>query len=312
MFFVPMKFFEYYRHSNKDYIFWMSRFLTRVQSPIYVLTSPYWAPLLRELRGDLPMLINDSYPEIFDVPIVQEYSHTFDDVGFIPELDPREQPLRHHYSRLVSAVWFTKTWWTREVARENPWNTEYFAWVDIGAWKELPGYFEWPDNDRVAALVGERKSDPEEETLISVSVERELREDRVMKYNIEQGPRYPVAGVAANFFLGRRGAIEWFHSEFIRLREYFRKKGFNVQREEWIFEPVNMVNFHRVKCLNGLSGSKCTKSLWFKWLDVFLSDKEAHYVCPDLVRATTKTGYQENRVHANPDFYPFAYPILAR
>ena len=143
------------RHSVKEYQAWLGNFLGTVQTPIYFFTPPEIAPLVRKQRGSLPITINSSYADPFDVPPVQglyDYYHKMH----------RQSKDRKAEGPGLYALRTAKPWFLAEAVKEYesklaPGNKSvgYAFWVDVGSFKDGLKVHDWPDVERVKQVLNE-------------------------------------------------------------------------------------------------------------------------------------------------------------
>jgi len=143
------------RHSVKEYQDWLGNFLGTVQTPIYFFTPPEIAPLVRKQRGPLPITINSSYADPFDVPPVQGlYDHYY----------KMHRQNRDHKAEGpgLYALRTAKPWFLTEAVKDygsklSPGSKtiEYAFWVDIGSFRDGLKVHDWPNVERVKQVLKE-------------------------------------------------------------------------------------------------------------------------------------------------------------
>lgn len=159
------------KHSMSDYSSWLSRFLKPIKTPIYFFTTPDMEPLIRQLRGDLPITINTSYVSPFDIPplsgdMKQKYEEMWN--------WDRE---KHRHSPELYAVWSGKPFFLDEGLRNaeallpptypHP-HYKYAFWSDAGSFRDSHDYSTWPDPARVEEVwdEGSKKSGTKADDLL--------------------------------------------------------------------------------------------------------------------------------------------------
>jgi hypothetical protein len=114
------------KHSSEEYFTWMRNLLS-LQDCIVVYTTEDLVPQIRLMR-----------PEGFPLEIVTRPLQTFkvaqmlDSDGWA-EQEKKDPELSVGHSRELYWIWNEKTSLLHEVTQVNPFKSEYFAWLDIGA-----------------------------------------------------------------------------------------------------------------------------------------------------------------------------------
>lgn len=143
------------RHSPLEYERWIGNFLRSIQTPIYFFTPPEISPLVRKQRGSLPITINSSYADPFDVPPVQGlYDHYHKMHG--------QNRDRKAEGPGLYALRTAKPWFLAEAAKNygsklTPGSKSigYAFWVDIGSFQDGLKVHDWPNVGRVKEVFKE-------------------------------------------------------------------------------------------------------------------------------------------------------------
>ncbi|KAI0061854.1 hypothetical protein BV25DRAFT_1804834 [Artomyces pyxidatus] len=152
------------KHSLSDYHAWLTRFLAPVTTHLYFFCPPNLAPLVRELRGDLPMTLNTSFTSPFDIPPLRGLEPRYEEMhGW-----DRESKL---HSPELYAVWNCKAFFLDEgvrSARAGGVEYHYAFWSDAGSMRDDHTYRDWPGARRVQQVFeeGERLSGTPRDQLI--------------------------------------------------------------------------------------------------------------------------------------------------
>jgi len=105
---------------------WATTFL-RIQSPIVLFTEENMVEQIRIRRGNLPIqIVTIPFDEIDTWKLYQTKwkEHV--------ELDPE----RHIHSPELYAIWAQKAFFVDKAIHENPFQTDFFFWCDIGAFRD--------------------------------------------------------------------------------------------------------------------------------------------------------------------------------
>ena len=143
------------RHSGKGYEKLLRNFLDTIQTPIYFFTPPEIAPLIRELRGSLPITINSSYAGPFDVPPVQGLYDAYYKMHRQNKDHKAEGP--DLYALRTSKPWFLTEAvknYKNGLAPESR-SVGYAFWVDIWSFRDGLKVRDWPNVERVKGVLKE-------------------------------------------------------------------------------------------------------------------------------------------------------------
>ena len=139
------------RHPDQEYERWIGNFLRTVQTPIYFFTPPDISPLVRKLRGPLPITINSSYADPFDVPPLQGL---YDDYHKMH----RQNKDRKAEGPGIYALRTAKPWFLTEAVKNSDRGSGsigYAFWVDIGSFQDGLKVHDWPSVERVKEVFKE-------------------------------------------------------------------------------------------------------------------------------------------------------------
>ncbi|KAI0305355.1 hypothetical protein B0F90DRAFT_1815582 [Multifurca ochricompacta] len=135
-----------------DYEVWLSGFLQEVTTDVYFFCPPHIAPLIKRLRGQLPLTLNTSFSTPFDVPPLRGLEKQYEEIH---ALDPEKEL---HGPELY-AVWNAKAFFLDEGLRNGGARLkqayDYGFWNDAGSLREARPYRAWPDAGRVADVFAE-------------------------------------------------------------------------------------------------------------------------------------------------------------
>lgn len=147
---------NYSRHSEQEYERSMGNLLGSIKTPVYFFTPPEIASLIRRKRGPLPITINSSYTDPFDVPPVQGLFDHYDKMRRWQNKDRKTE------GPGLYALRTAKPWFLAEAVenykRELPPGSkaiEYAFWVDIGSFNDGLLFHDWPNVERVREVFKE-------------------------------------------------------------------------------------------------------------------------------------------------------------
>ena len=133
------------KHSSKDYVDWLSRFLGPLTTDIYMYTTPEFAETLAEIRGALPITIDTSYSSPFQVPPLKGLEETYIKMN---DMDKE----KWHHSPGLYAVWNAKPYLLQTAVRnlaDKKIHYDYAYWNDGGSFRRNHVYENWPDPGRI-------------------------------------------------------------------------------------------------------------------------------------------------------------------
>ena len=128
--------------------------LMKIENPIVMYTTSELAPKIHAMRGTLPLVIQTQ-------PFESIYMwETYKD-EWKKELE--KDPENGYHSPMLYAIWANKCVWVHEISKMNPFNTEFFMWVDSGGFridndhhyycKLFPKFCRFPKDKMVFSLI---------------------------------------------------------------------------------------------------------------------------------------------------------------
>lgn len=130
------------KHSMHDYTWWLTNFLEPITTDIYFFTTPDLEPLVRKVRGNLPITINTTFSSPFDIPPLAGLEEKYDEMHGID----REKGI---HSSALYAVWNGKPYFLDEGVKNAGKVYDYAFWNDAGSFRNQHKYVKWPDSNRV-------------------------------------------------------------------------------------------------------------------------------------------------------------------
>ncbi|GAA5823002.1 hypothetical protein JCM5353_007849 [Sporobolomyces roseus] len=119
------------KHRISEYQEWLTNFLGSVELPIIFYCAPSMAAYIRNLRGNKPMTLIADYSDPFEMPpLLALGGKSWAEKQY--QIDPEQ---RWHVPD-VYGVWTAKPWIVRDASDRNPFDSEYFFWVDAGSFRD--------------------------------------------------------------------------------------------------------------------------------------------------------------------------------
>lgn len=195
------------KHPSNQYFAWMKNFLS-LQDCIVVYTSE---DLVQEIRLMRP----DGFPlEIVTRPLQTfKVAQMLDSDGWL-EQEKKDPELDVGHSRELYWIWNEKSFLLHQVSQVNPFKSEYFAWLDIGAVRHSSFNYErlmnnFPFQKGIALLE------------ILPFTEDELKlENGVCNTDFSQ-----VNRIGGGMIGGDKGAIEKWFIKYYDTLERYKKEG---------------------------------------------------------------------------------------
>jgi len=206
---------------HNQYIQWMKNMLI-IETPMVVFSDKASKPLIEQFRGNLPTYyINIDFPDF--------YTYRYETTFYEHQLIDHEIGIGHNPQLYM--IWNEKSHFLKQAADLNPFQTEYFLWVDIGCFREPnTRYLQWPNPQKVEQL--------ESNKMLMVQV-YPFRSDELGKRTLETIPSFQYTNrIGGTMFGGTKGAIEKWHKEYYEMLEHFIRIGRFIGKDQSIMNSV--------------------------------------------------------------------------
>ena len=249
-------------HSDEEYEKWLGNFLGTIRTPIYFFTPPEIAPLVRKQRGSLPITINSSYTDLFDVPPVQGLYDVYHKMHRQNRDRKTEEPGLYAFRT-------SKPWFLTEAVKncENKLtpgiqSIKYAFWVDIWNFRDGLTVHDWPDVERVKEVFkeGAEAARRSEDELMFFPM-NDVPNLTMQWWKEDMGPFYrnfaqgalPLStpaflakltrgGSSASFFGGTPNAIEWWKEVYLKYHDYWLfERGAFVGQDGRMFNSLSLL-----------------------------------------------------------------------
>lgn len=142
------------KHSLEDYAEWLQSFFGRIETPVMVFTTAAYANTILKARGNLPIYLSVEYSTPFDTRPIRGLEEEY--YGHQHKID-RE----YYHNGGLYAVWNSKAFLMNRTTELNPFNSDYFLWVDAGCFRDADHPFrKWPDAEKVVKAFEGREAMP--------------------------------------------------------------------------------------------------------------------------------------------------------
>eukprot|EP00271_Cylindrocystis_brebissonii_P004191 TRINITY_DN1577_c0_g1_i1.p1 TRINITY_DN1577_c0_g1~~TRINITY_DN1577_c0_g1_i1.p1 ORF type:complete len:406 (-),score=3.37 TRINITY_DN1577_c0_g1_i1:303-1520(-) len=264
------------KHSTDEYEQWMSNWLPKIETPLVVFTTRDKIDKIAEQRKEfvsITQMITDY--EIFAYPSVREWAQEYK--THQREIDPE----KHLHSAELYAIWASKEWMTLHVVQNNPFNSKFFVWADIGSFRysNVQPFRRWPDVTRME----EAWKGKESAILLGMIGHPESSRPQNWWVNADDENPQPTVYIQGTFFAGTAVGIEWFAREFYRIRDKWIRKGHFVGMDQRVMTTVAGVNWRQVMALDVWeTGDECKMDGWFYFQHWLAGPTEGFPGCPWL------------------------------
>jgi hypothetical protein len=110
------------------------------------------APMVKSLRGDLPITINTTFLSPFDIPPLKDgrvrgktFREKYEEMwGWDRE--------KHRHNPELYAIWTAKPYFLDEGLRNSKVKYDYAFWNDAGSFRDPHSFISWPDPMRVKEI----------------------------------------------------------------------------------------------------------------------------------------------------------------
>ena len=214
------------KHSKSEYLSWLENLLGYCQSPMIIFTNAEYQPILYRLRrnGTLPSLFITEYQSPSDMPPIQSLVSTF-------KQQHTKDPERAYHSVDLYAAWCAKSFMLDRGAQMNPFRSQYFLYMDAGAFRSSMYHFErWPHPPTVHAILNDQR-------LLLGMIAPLPRRFCPLKYQIRDGP-IGMDLVEGTFMGGSASAIRWWTSTFYEVVGKFRAKKFFIGKDQSVMNAI--------------------------------------------------------------------------
>ncbi|KAL3779320.1 hypothetical protein ACHAWO_008510 [Cyclotella atomus] len=121
------------KHPHDDYVGWMKNMLS-LKDPMVIYTSTDMVPTINALRSHVPNSTKIITMKLNETMMSRNY-----DVRFWQDQHAKDPEKGTHPHYHLYWIWNEKPEFLRRTIEENPFNSDFFAWVDFGYFRE-PSY----------------------------------------------------------------------------------------------------------------------------------------------------------------------------
>ena len=257
------------KHSADAYSEWVASFYGNVNNAMVIFTDRQTIKQIEVLRAGRPTVF-----------------YVYDDLWALPKLAPASEIYKssQHAKDPENAIhvpelyfiWNSKFFMANKTAAENVFHSQYFAWVDSGAFRDSHHLRNWPDERQVTSLF----EGNEGRVLLGLILDMPLED--VETWSESMGP-YPNVIIEGGFFAGRKESIMWYASEFYRVHDVDIQNGYFVGKDQSLMNQVALMHPDRFVLLDTTAVSETCSNHWFYFEQALANENERNDDCAEPV-----------------------------
>ena len=235
--------------SHATYTKWMKNMLD-IQNPMVIFCDAVSKPTIESLRTGETTIIETTFKDFY----TYKYSKTFAEHYALD----KEKHVGHNM--LLYMIWSEKSHFLKRAIELNPFNTDYFLWVDIGCFR-VPNtqYINWPNPEKVAAL------DKSKVLMLSVVP---FTPGELNCNTLDLLPSFQnLNRIGGTIFGGSKDVLLTWHDKYYEMLEHFISIGRFIGKDQSIMNSVYLLNRELVHLVNWIPGCR---DHWF-YLQDFLA-----------------------------------------
>ena len=224
--------FDYTKHTSKEYNKWAINMLMSVNVPLVIFTDYKTKEFIMEYRYTKPTIYY-VYESIWQLMRELEINRNKTKLYYINKYVYEQKymdPEKNSHSPNLYAVWNLKAFLCDRIATINPFNSKFFMYSDMGAWRDgiIPN---WP-NETFVRQVQDKLNDRVLFSQIGKIEEKEY----TPKTDIIEG----------GFFGGTPNALANFKTHFYNLHDDWLRKNYFIGKDQTM---MNILTFETHKSM---------------------------------------------------------------
>jgi hypothetical protein len=226
--------------SHETYVAWMKNMLV-IDNPMVIFCDAKSRPIIESLRQnpEKTVIIETTFKEFYSYKYSQAFAKHY-------ALD-KEAHIGHNL--FLYMIWSEKSHFLKRAIELNPFNTDYFVWVDIGCFR-VPNtsYLNWPNPDKVAAL--------DKTKVLMLSINPFTEEELECKTRADLPSFRSKNRIGATIFGGCRDVLLKWHDKYYEMLEYFISIDRFIGKDQSIMNSVYLLNRNLVQLVNWQPGCR--------------------------------------------------------
>lgn len=268
--------FDKSKHSSSEYKSWINNFLPHVATPMVVFTDKESSAFIKNVRNGHPIFLL-VYDTVWDMPSpISSRKHRYQNDQY--ELDPEKTI----HSADLYATWNSKAWMVSYTTELNPFNSTYFYWVDIGAFRSQGmRRARWPDFNLVDEMF-KHGTVNRLHVFVTQNLLFDEDDDRLAYTDLSK-----IDLIVGGFFGGTRQAVSWWSNMFYETHDAMMDKGYFVGKDQTIMNYILLRHKSKffvsyLQTYRGMIGIKDCDNAWFYFINWYSAEMERTPCCPVL------------------------------
>jgi hypothetical protein len=259
------------KHSKDKYARWIKNFVNSVSSPLAIFTDETSKDYILKLKPDLKLhTIFYLYENVWDVlkQLENERNKNYKEKYMLEQYD--KDPEKKIHNPNLYGVWNIKAFITNKIAEENPFNSSFFIYTDIGAFRDQI-IQDWPDKNFIKSLSNRLKN-----KVLFGQIQEFTHDPNDFKNSF-----ISLDLIEGGFFAGNKKAIKNFKTSFYNLHDELLEQGIFIGKDQKIMNLYTFKNNKNEVVRMRTWNVSCSKSYdqWFLYQRFLASD--TFYQCYD-------------------------------
>ncbi|KAK4052094.1 hypothetical protein OIV83_002388 [Microbotryomycetes sp. JL201] len=246
------------KHRVSEYHEWMTNFLRSVDLPIVFYCAPSLKSYVKGLRGDKPITIIDDYETPFDMPPLEDLGGRDWAVA-----QNRIDPEKHIHVPDVYGIWTAKPWIVKNASDLDPYNSEYFFWVDAGGFRESGVSHDFKG---LSNALDKLYSDLPDDTIVLASTTQPFDVGLEYVQGATRGGHMDRSDrLQGGWYGGKKQGVEWWFRETMKVTVFQAAMQRFAAKEQPVWTQAARLNWQRIYVQNMAlrSGPDCGTDMWF-------------------------------------------------
>lgn len=224
------------KHGHNKYIKWIENMLTNItNAPLYIFCDSQSEELIKSYRWKTDALKNRTYIKVIELDdfLVDKYKNDF--ITHYNKLDPE----KNIHSPELYMVWAEKSEFLQKVSNDNPFNSDFFLWCDIGCFRNrqdkqdisLDKISNFPNEDKIKLI-------PKDKIILTetgnLNPWRNLHPNGLTTHSFT----YVKASIGGTMFGGYKKAIDEWHTKYYNTLELFIKNNRFIGKDQSIMANI--------------------------------------------------------------------------
>lgn len=262
------------KHSAGAYADWVASFYQNVDHAMVIFTDRQTIREVEQLRAGKPTLFY-VYEDLWGLPKLAAMSQAYKTIQHArdPEGDL-------HIPELYM-IWNSKLFMLNKTSDEDWYSSEFFVWVDSGAFRAAHKLKFWPDDQQVKAVF----KGNENRILLGLISQPPLED--MQTWSKSRGPYVGTSDVVeGTFFGGRREALRWYAEVFYEVHDDNVDAGFFVGKDQSLMTEIAFLYPEKFLLLDTAQVDGSCSDPWFYFEQALASQQEKNSGCnePNLLR----------------------------